>query len=403
MRKILKITGLAVTILLLFNCNRKIVTGDHEKIRSRTFDTASFDYLFIEGIKLKLLGSSGEAVKFFEKCAEINPYNDAVYYQIAQIVLNSGKLEEGRKYLGKSLAIDPLNKWYHIMMAGTYYQTGNIDSALYYYEKASLLQPSREDIMLNLGNLYSENRQYDKAIEIFEAFDRKYGINDKSTISAVQNYIKSGDFVNAENKLLKLIDESPDNILYNGLIAEVYRLSGRKDEAMDVYNNLIRNNPKNPDIVVALADFLLNEKKFDDLLILMDSFLINDDVPRESKMSLLSRMIGEQELIKEHGDELQVKLMVMEAEFENDDIVVLLRPELLENLHLYDEAELLLQEILRKNQLNYYAAEKLLLLYFDTKQYNKLMASGKEVSTRFNRSFLAKALYAYGASESGKQ
>jgi tetratricopeptide (TPR) repeat protein len=48
---------------------------------------------------------------------------------------------------------------------------------------------------------------------------------------------------------------------------------------------------------------------------------------------------------------------------------------------------------------NYFAWEKLLLVYYDLRDFQKLMERGKECATKFNRSFLAKILYANGALE----
>ena len=52
----------------------------------------------------------------------------------------------------------------------------------------------RKDLQLTLGNLYSENKNYDKAINIFDSFDRKYGVNENSTVSAIRTLISAGKF-----------------------------------------------------------------------------------------------------------------------------------------------------------------------------------------------------------------
>jgi Tfp pilus assembly protein PilF len=79
----------------------------------------------------------------------------------------------------------------------------------------------------------------------------------------------------------------------------------------------------------------------------------------------------------------------------------LLRPELLSQEKKYDEAAARLEEIIREQPDNYFAWEKLLLVYLDAGETKKLEERGKECATRFNRSFLAKILYATGASENG--
>ena len=61
-----------------------------------------------------------------------------------------------------------------------------------------------------------------------------------------------------------------------------------------------------------------------------------------------------------------------------------------------------LEEIIKNKPENYYAWEKLLLVYLQLREYDKLMNMGEECATLFNRSFLAKILYANGALENGK-
>ncbi len=103
------------------------------------------------------------------------------------------------------------------------------------------------------------------------------------------------------------------------------------------------------------------------------------------------------DLISKNSNELLIALMVFEANYKNDDIVPLLRPEFLVKVGKLDDAAERLEEIVKVNPDNYYAWEKLLLVYNQKKDYINLMKSGEECATRFNRSFLAKILYANGA------
>jgi tetratricopeptide (TPR) repeat protein len=91
--------------------------------------------------------------------------------------------------------------------------------------------------------------------------------------------------------------------------------------------------------------------------------------------------------------------MLFEAEYTNDDVILLLRPELFIAQGRLLDAIARLEEIIGKNPENYYAWEKLLLLYLEEGDYKKLEEKGEECSGKFNRSFLAKILYATAASE----
>ena len=140
-------------ILSVTSCGRRIVpslvTGKSEK----NYDTAAFNYIYVEAIKQKLMGNGGDALKYFEQCIKINPESDAAYYQMAQIVIANGDIKNGKKYAAKALSIDEDNIWYLMMLAGIYYQEKNLDSAIIFYEKAVKYFPDKENLQLTLGNL----------------------------------------------------------------------------------------------------------------------------------------------------------------------------------------------------------------------------------------------------------
>jgi len=385
-------------ILFIFISCGKTTTPSAVKI-IKDYDSVKFDYFFVEAVKLKVLGNIGEALKFFEQCLKINPESGAAYYQMAQIVMSSGDIISGKKYLKQAIRNEPANIWYLLMLAGTYYQEAKLDSAILFYEKAAARNPSKDDMLITLARLYSENRKFDKALEIYEGFDRKYGINQSSTADGIKNLIWSGRYDEALEKAQLLLEQYPDEILYNGLLAEIYRGKGDQGKAMEVYDKLMQRNPGNPETQLSLCDFLLTEKKYDDLLMLLNTVILNALVTREDKLSLLASMIETPDIIKEKSDAMKLSLMIMEAEYANDHIVQLLRPELLSQEKNYKEASARLEEVISEHPDNYFAWEKLLLVYLDAGETKKLEERGKECATRFNRSFLAKILYATGASE----
>ncbi len=381
----------------IYSCGKKIIPSATGSIKQ--YDSVAYDYWFVEAVKLKLMGNGGEALKLFEQCLKINPENSASYYQIAQIVMANGDINSGKKYLRKAIALEPGNLWYLMMLAGTYYQEQKLDSAIIYYEQAVNYHPEKEDMKLTLGNLYSENKKYDKANIIFESLDKKYGINESSTVGAIKNLMWAERYDEALEKALMLLKEYPDEILLNGLLAEIYRGKGEPKKAMEVYNRLLERNPDNPETQLSLCDFLINENKYEELFMLLNTVILNDKILRENKISLFARLIGINDVVTANSQKLQLALMVLEAEYKNDNIIQLLRPELMAQEKKYSEAAARLEEIIEVQPENYFAWEKLLLIYLDAGEYKKLEEKGKVCAAKFNRSFLAKILYATAATE----
>jgi len=391
------ILAIICMVIISGSCEKRITPSLTRRIKE--YDSVAFDRLYVEGIKLKLTGNSGEALKFFEQCIKLNKESDATYYQMAQILIATGDIESGKKNLKKAYEIDDKNLWYIMMLASTYYQEEKIDSAIIYYENAIKYYPEKTEMKMTLGNLYSENRKFDKANRIFESIDEEYGINKSSTVASVQNLMWAERYNEALDKIKQLLEIYPDEILYNGLLAEIYRGLGENNKAMEVYNNMIENYPEDPQTQLSLCDFLINQKRYKELFIIIEKVIMNDNIRREDKLTLFARMIETPAIVETNGNKLQVSLMVLEEEYKNDHVVQILRPEVLLKQNRYNEAENLLEEIIKKQPENYFAFEKLLLLYLDTGNFNKLEERGKECATKFNRSLLAKVLYATGAME----
>jgi Tfp pilus assembly protein PilF len=401
MKKYIVLMVLAAAILNAA-CGRKSVPAKITGEKIASYDAAAYDYVYIEAVKQKLMGNAGEALKYFDQCVKVNPKSDAAWYQMAQIVASNGDLGTAKKYAAKAVAIDDRNLWYQMLMSGIYYQEKNIDSAIVWYEKAVKSHPDNESIQLSLGNLYIENKNYDKANSIFDAFDKKYGVNEESTIYSVRSLMASGKFSEAQVKIEALLKEKPDEVMYNGILAEILHAKGDNEKAMEVYNVLMERNPGNPQVQLALADFLVSEKNYTDLFPLLNTIVLNNSIKREEKITFFARLTENPDLIPDKQNKLALTLMVLEASFKDDDIVPLLRADLLVKQSKLPEAALRLEDLIKANPQNYYAWEKLLLVYLEEKDYEKLTQRGEECSTKFNMSFLAKVLYANGALETGK-
>ena len=393
---------LGIFLLSIYSCSKSLAPVEVQGAKKINYDVASFNYVYAEALKQKLMGNGGDALKYLERCIKINPESDAAYYQMAQIVIANGDIKIGKHYALRALSIDQQNFWYLTMLAGLYYQEKDLDSAIIYYERAVKLFPEKENLLLTLGNLYSEGKNFEKANSIFEALDKKYGVNESSTVSSIRNLIAVGKYDEAMIKTLSLLKDNPDEILFNGLLAEIYRHQGDKKKARDVYNRLLERNPDNPQIQLSLCDFLAADKGYDELFILLNSVLLNDKVERQDKIALMVRLIETPDLNIQYGDKLVIALMVLEANYIDDDIIPLLRPELMIKQNKLTEASIRFEEIIKLNPENYFAWEKLLFVYLQLKDYNKLLARGEECATKFNRSLTAKLLYANGAIELGK-
>lgn len=392
-----------ILVFLLFSaCGRKIAPSRGLVNPGKGYDSASFNYVYVEAIKQKLMGNGGDALKYLEQCVKINPKSDAAYYQMAQIVIANGDVQNGKKLISRAISIDDHNMWYLMMIAGLYYQEKNLDSAIYFYETAVRNFPEKENLQVALGSLYSENREYDKANTIFSTLDKKYGVNEATAPSSIESLIASKKYDEALEKAKQLVEGNPEDVTNNSLLAETYRAMGESAKALQVYKEMIGRNPNDPQTLLSLCDFLIKEKYYDELFTLLNNIILNSDIKREDKISLFGRLLETPEVVNTQGDKLMIAMRVLEAEYPDDKVVPRLRPELLIRQQKLPEAASLLEEQIKSDQEDYYAWEKLLIVYLQMGDFKNLMIKGEQAATLFNRSFVAKVLYANGALENGK-
>lgn len=401
MRKILVALCIAVA-LINAACNRKLASSGSSKPGKASFDSAAYDRVYVEAIKQKLMGNAGDALKYFEQSLKINPESDASYYQMAQILATSGDINNAKKYALKAVSLDQKNLWYILMLSQLYYQDKNLDSAIIWYEKAVKIYPENENIGLELGNLYIENKNYAKANSVFDSFDKKYGVNEASTLLSIRSLIATGNFSEAKEKAEELLSQKPDNVMYNGLYAEVLSDANENDKALEVYDKLLKSNPTDPNVQLSLANFLVKQKKYDDLFGLLNTIVLNNAVRKEDKFQLFSSLIEIPELVTDKENRLSVSLMVLEAAYKDDDNIPLLRTDLLVKQGKMKDAANRLEEIIKERPVDYNAWIKLLLVYADLKDWENLTVKGSQCASLFNMSLPAKLLYANGAMESEK-
>jgi predicted Zn-dependent protease len=368
-------------------------------ITNEKFDGATFDYLFGEAVRQKLLGNASDALKYLEQCVEMNPSSDASFYQMAQISIQLQNINNAKKYGLIAAGIDEQNLWYQTFLGGIYYQEKDLDSAMVFFEKASKFHESNYDIKLTLVNIYTEKGEFNKANKILTDFENRFGQNENILLLMVKNLMGAGEIEKAEEKVMQLLENKPDELFYNGILAEIYRTKNEPEKARAIYDKLLNIDENNAQVVFSLFDFLLAQKDYDYLVELLSNLSGNDNIAMQDKITLLTKLLENRDFIRVRGEGFENLLKDFESKSAKNDIIVLIRPELYVKMENKDAAILRLEEIIVCNPQIYFAWEKLLILYSEKGDSEKLYKRGKECATKFNMSYPAKILYASGAME----
>ncbi|MGB4291522.1 MAG: tetratricopeptide repeat protein [Bacteroidales bacterium] len=388
-------------LLICLSCSKRI--SDNLFFRNLNEENKDeFNYLFVEGLRYKYQGNNSEALKYFEECLKKNESNDAVYFNIAEVMLKTGNPEEARKYLIKAWKISPENIWYCYTLSEIFQQIGKADSALLFLEKSNKLNPENPEIKLQLAQLYSNLGKYKEASIIYKEIEEKYGLNENNSLIIVKNYIDSQDYKEAQRILTRLIKEHPDENLYVTLLAEVYRKTGDVKKAYEIYDSVYKKESSNPQILLWMANFLIEENNDDILHDILIEIINHEAITPEEKILTVKNLIDRTVLCKSEKLKIEEIISEVEEKIKGNYIGEILRAEYYEKAGRIYDAKEYLKDVIKRNRQNYFAWEKLLIILSDSKEYNELFNYSKDCATEFNMSFLAKIMYANAAIEIGK-
>ena len=398
-REIILILLLTVASVL-GSCSKDIAGKANSPKLSNTGDDAQYNFMLAEGMRLKLTGNQADAIQFFEKCIEINPEKSEPYYNIAQIAIQGGQLKEAVRYAAKAVELAPDNIWYVKFAAGVFYQDSNIAKAIELYEGVVSKDENDIEMLLTLSNLYVEAGKNDKAEKILEGLTAKFGISEKFSPNLAQLRVMRKDYAGAEKIAKALISIDPENLEYHSFLAEVYTLSGDRTKAMEVYSELIEKNKDDGKIQISLLQFLLEEKEDDEVINLLNVIILNSTIPVEAKNEILLRILDYSALLEAKGKELELIIMINEAAAEEPNLQTsIIRPEFFLKEGRTKDAINRFEELITQFGEFQYLVERVLLLYYETGDYNMLYDRAKVLAPKVNRSVIAKMMLAIAATE----
>ncbi|MGL4716897.1 MAG: type IV pilus biogenesis/stability protein PilW [Aeromonas sp.] len=188
--------------------------------------------------------------------------------------LRQGNPEQAKFNLDRALQYDPSNAQTQIGYAYFYQTVGDFKTAETHYKNALTLNPSNADAMNNYGAFLCDRGRYEEADQAFNRAVQQRG------------YVKVADtYQNA---------------------ASCAKRNGRNDQATEYYRLALGYNPRNPRLLLDLAELSIKDGKLADV----QSYLVRfADASDENEESLwlrlrLAQAMDKPALIHQFGTEL---------------------------------------------------------------------------------------------------
>jgi len=234
-----------------------------------------------------------EAVKYLQKSKESNQEYFNSYFNLASIHFQMGDREKGLQELKSILKISRNNLEASLAVASVLEMSGKTDEALNYYLSAK--DSGKIQGYLELAKYHLRKKEVDKAFSVIDEASNKYPketapyelkgksllvlkksedaikpfeevekINPKLGLSYIVNsYISLGKPEKALDRILKEIRKRPDDLELKAELSRIYKVLGKKRDALETAQKIIQSRPESPVGYMTLAMIHQDDKEFD--------------------------------------------------------------------------------------------------------------------------------------------
>jgi tetratricopeptide (TPR) repeat protein len=186
-----------------------------------------------------------EAIKYFEKCAEMKYLGITPYFQMSEAYLSQGDTVKAESILTGLTAKFPNDKNVTLQLIDLYIKSGKNEEALKYIKVAKESDPNNYSLYFAGGIIYLNENKYDEAIAELsksielkgDLFDTQYGIGAAYINKASEMYTKANEIMDVK-KYSDAIDQA--NTVYLKALPYMEKANELKPDDTFALQNLMQ-------------------------------------------------------------------------------------------------------------------------------------------------------------------
>ena len=141
------------------------------------------------------------------------------------------------------------------------------------------------------ANLYTSVEKWEKANDVYDRYEKQYGITEPASIEKIKLYTKLNDLKGASEEAIKLINKYPEKSEYLSLLAELYFNYNEDKKGLKILNKLLNTDPQNGYVHLYLADYYREKNKEEEAENHTRKALLSDELDNSFKVQYILRLI----------------------------------------------------------------------------------------------------------------
>lgn len=243
-----------------------------------------FEYLFLEGNRLKMMGDLGNSALYYTEALKLDSTCATCYFEIGNLLIQSRDFENAENYLFKAVQYDPTNEFFLALLSKLYLHNEKIElalkSALYLAEQ----YPTNPEYLYHLSQIQFGVGQYQASVNTLNRIETLVGINEMLSLEKHSVWMAANKPKLAEQELIKLISAYPANLIYRIYLGDFYTQINQLPKAYQVYNDVRNRDPLNGQVYFSLANYYLSQRDSANFKSSLKSAFSSSNVDIDSKI-----------------------------------------------------------------------------------------------------------------------
>lgn len=276
---------LSILLLIGFRPAPLHAQGEPEDIAAVTDE---FQESFFESLKQKGIENYDKAVESLEKCLKLQPNNPVVLSELGKNYLHLKKYREAYESYEKASALEPKNRWYLAGMYDVTYETKDYNNSILLVQK---LIPFDDSYKEDLTSLYMKTGQFDKALAMINELNETVGHSDKRD-AYKSDILKDTKYQGSEkDNLIEQIKKNPKEESNYIALIYLYSNSNQEEKAQEIAKQLEREVPSSDWAQVSLFKFHLNNNDGTKAVAAMNQALKSSKIDNKVKQRIINEFL----------------------------------------------------------------------------------------------------------------
>ncbi|MEZ4798940.1 MAG: tetratricopeptide repeat protein [Flavobacteriales bacterium] len=208
----------------------------------------------------KSKGEVEKAYALFSECAEIEPNEPSVHFELARIeVFDHLDPQAALPHINKSIEISANNEWYHRLRAEVYMSLGKYDLAAKEFAKVYQLNPADENALYDQATALLYINKYEDAIKVYDELEKNVGVYEELSFRKHELYMQQNKVDQAGQELVKLAEAFPTEARYWGIVAQFYQSVDEKAKSKQALDKMVSIDPDNGLVHYQLSEYYAAE------------------------------------------------------------------------------------------------------------------------------------------------